>query len=198
MRQTDSSRITSAMLLRQWLGMLIAFVIILGGLSWYVLSIPARYASDSVVAFQPQPGRSDGRDLISLLIQTYPELVASERSVESAARAAGVSPAELRSGLDVQIPPLTLNMTIETQLSDPRKAQLANQSLVDTVIEQGQKDPYVVATAVSNADLNDAPSGTSRSLLLLVSVVLAAGAALLVGILLARVRGSAGTHGGEE
>jgi len=174
--------------LRQWPAMLVAFLVIGGALFWYVSSMPVRYASNSVVAFQPQPGRADGRDLISLLIQTYPEFVVSGSSVDVAAAAAGVTASDLRSGLNVEIPPLTLNMTIQTELADPAAAQVANQSLVDQVVAKAKVDPYLVATAVSDADLSDAPAGVSSKLLYAVSFVLAAGFALVVGIVVARLR----------
>lgn len=168
--------------------MLAVFLLIGAGLMFYVRSMPVRYTSSSVVAFQPQPGRSDGRDLISLLVQTYPEFVVSGQTVEKAALAAGVSASDLQSGLNAEIPPLTLNMLITTELSDPRQAQIANQALVDQVIAQGKADPYLVATAISDASLDEAPSGVSKKLLWVVSLLMAAGAALVSGILAARWR----------
>ena len=178
--------------------MLSVFLVVFGALAYYVSSSPVRYASDSVVAFQPQPGRADGRDLISLLIQTYPELVSSQKSVDVAAAAAGVTPADLRAGLDAQIPPLTLTMTIRTELADARAAQIANQSLVDQAIAQGEEDPFLVATAISNADFNDAPTGVSRKLLYAVSLVLAAGTALVAGVVAVRLRSGWGRAGDGE
>ena len=68
-----------------------------GSMFVYIGSMPVTYASNSVVAFQPEPKRPDGRDLISLLVQTYPEFVASQKSVDTAARAAGVTADELRA-----------------------------------------------------------------------------------------------------
>ena len=79
-------------------------------------------------------------------------------------------------------------MTIRTELGDARAAQVANQSLVDQVIVQGDKDPYLVATAISNANFDDAPAGVSRKLLYLVSLILAAGTALIAGLVAIRVR----------
>jgi uncharacterized protein involved in exopolysaccharide biosynthesis len=183
-------RITTREVMKQWPAMLVTFVLVFGGLVWYVASMPVQYASTSVVAFQPEPDRADGQDLVSLLVQTYPQFVASQTVVDSAANAAGVSPAELRSGLDAEIPPLTLTMEITTQLPDAQQAQAANQALVDQVVAQGKQDPYLAATAVSNADLPESPSGVSKKLLYLVSLVLAAGLAVLVGILMARWRHS--------
>ena len=181
-------RITAKDVIKQWPAILATFVVVAGALIWYVASMPVQYASTSVVAFQPEPDRADGQDLVSLLVQTYPQFVASQTVVDAAANAAGVSPAALRSGLNAEIPPLTLTMQITTQLSDAQQAQVANQSLVDQVVAQGKRDPYLVATAVSNADLPEDPSGVSRKLLYLVSLVLAAGLALVVGLLLARWR----------
>ena len=66
-------------------------------------------------------------------------------------------------GLNVEIPPLTLNMTIRTELSDPEQAQIANQSLVDQVLLRAETDPYLVASDF-DADLS-APAGTSKTLL---------------------------------
>jgi hypothetical protein len=83
-------------------------------------------------------------------------------------------------------------MTIRTELADARAAQIANQSLVDQVIVQGEKDPFLVATAISNADYSDTPAGVSRSLLLVVSLVLAAGTALIAGVIAVRVRSGRG------
>ncbi|HNE88343.1 MAG TPA: hypothetical protein PKH30_02540 [Actinomycetota bacterium] len=174
--------------MRQWPAILATFVLVGGALVWYVASIPVRYASTSVVAFQPEPDRADGRDLVSLLVQTYPEFVASQTVVDAAANAAGVSPGELRGGLDAEIPPLTLTMQITTELPDALQAQVANQALVDQVVAQGKKDPYLAATAVSNADLPESPAGVSKKLLYLLSLVLAAGVALVVGIFAARLR----------
>ncbi|MEI2786422.1 MAG: hypothetical protein V9E82_12100 [Candidatus Nanopelagicales bacterium] len=184
-------RVHAGDVLRQWPFMLVTFLVVGGALFWYVSSMPVRYASNSVVAFQPQPGRVDGRDLISLLIQTYPEFVASGSAVNLAAAAAGVAPTDLASGLDAEIPPLTLNMTIQTELADPVAAQIANQSLVDQVVAKAKVDPYLVATAVSDADLSDTPSGVSAKLLYVVSLVLASGFALIVGIVVARFRSNA-------
>ncbi len=177
--------------------MLAVFLVIGAGLIWYVRSMPVLYTSNSVVAFQPQPGRSDGRDLISLLIETYPEFVVSGQTVEEAAQAAGVSVTDLRAGLNAEIPPLTLNMLITTELSDPRQAQVANQALVDQVIAQGKKDPYLVATPISDASLDESPSGVSKKLLWVVSLVMAFGAALVVGILSARWRKARSGEGGD-
>lgn len=175
-------------LARQWPVMLVVFLVIGGGLFWYVSSMPVRYASNSVLAFQPQPGRDDGRDLISLLIQSYPEFVVSGQAVDLAASAAGVTASDLRDGLNAEIPPLTLNMTISTELADPEAARVANQSLVDQVVAKAKVDPYLVATAISDADLSDAPSGVSSKILYAVSLIMAAGFALVAGILAARVR----------
>jgi hypothetical protein len=106
--------------MKRWPVMLATFVLIFGALAWYVASMPVRYASTSVVAFQPEPDRADGRDLVSLLVQTYPEFAASQTVVDAAASKAGVSPGELREGLNAGIPPLTLIMQITTQLPDGR------------------------------------------------------------------------------
>ncbi len=170
--------------------MLVVLVVLFGGMFVYIGSIPVTYASNSVVAFQPEPKRPDGRDLISLLVQTYPEFVASQQSVDTAAQAAGVRADEVRAGLNVEIPPLTLNMTIQTELSDPEQAQIANQSLVDQVLARAETDPYLVAEAISNADLNSAPAGVSKTLLYVVAFLLSAGLALVAAILVARLRQS--------
>lgn len=168
--------------------MLGVFLVVFGALFMYVRSIPVTYQSTSVVAFQPQPNSATGRDLISLLIQTYPEYVASGDTVKKAATAAGVPASEVSAGLNAEIPPLTLNMIITTELSDPGRARIANQSLVDQVIQQGKRDPYLVATPVSNASLDSSPAGVSKSLLLMVSFVLSGGLAVVAGIVLARWR----------
>lgn len=174
--------------LRQWPLMLGVFALVFGGLFVNIRSLPVVYASNSVVAFQPEPKRPDGRDLISLLVQTYPEFVASQQSVDTAAQAAGVSPEEVRSGLSVEIPPLTLNMTIQTELGSPEQAQIANQTLVDQVLARAETDPYLVAEAISNADFDSSPAGLSSILLHAVAAVLAAGLALVAGILSSRLR----------
>lgn len=168
--------------------MLAVFVLVFGGLYFYVSSMPIRYTSNAVVAFEPQPGRADGRDLISLLIQTYPQFVASQSAVDEAARQSGSTPAQVREGLEAEIPPLTLTMTISTSMADPAVAQKATQSLVDQVLVKGKEDAFLVATAISNADISDTPSGVSRKLLLAVSFILALGTALLAGLLAARIR----------
>jgi hypothetical protein len=185
---SERQQITGGDLARQWPVMLAVFLLIGAGLMLYVRSMPVRYTSSSVVAFQPQPGRADGRDLISLLIQTYPEFVVSGQTVEKAALAAGVSASDLQAGLNAEIPPLTLNMLITTELSDPRQAQIANQALVDQVIAQGKADPYLVATPISDASIDESPSGVSKKLLWVVSLMMAVGAALVAGILAARWR----------
>lgn len=187
-KSQEQRLITARDVARQWPVMLAVFLVVGLSLFGYVRSIPVSYTSSSVVAFQPQPGRADGRDLISLLIQTYPEFVVSGQTVEKAALAAGVSAAELQPGLNAEIPPLTLNMLITTELSDPRQAQIANQSLVDQVIAQGKADPFLVASAVSDASLDESPSGVSKKILWVVSMMMALGAALVAGILVARWR----------
>ncbi len=186
----ESEKVSVRNVTREWPVMLATFLIVLVGLSYYVSSMPVRYASGSVVAFQPKPGRADGRDLVSLLVQTYPQFVASQQAVDAAAAAAGVPSGDVRSGLDVQIPPLTLTMTIQTELADPQAAQIANQALLDQVIEQAKTDPFLVATAISEADRNDTPSGVPRRLLYALAAVLAAGTAVLAGIVASRLRGS--------
>lgn len=183
----EKGPITAGSVLRAWPVMLGAFVLVLGGLLLYISRMPVTYASNSVVAFEPQPGRADGRDLISLLVQTYPQMVASEQFVSTAAAAAGVTPGEVKSGLDVQIPPLTLTMTIQTEMPDPRVAQTVNQSLLDQTIAQGKQDQFLVATAISNADLPESPSGVSAKLLYAVAALLSAGVAMLAGISAARL-----------
>lgn len=179
---------TVSRVLREWPVMLGVFLLLFGSMFVYIGSMPVTYASNSVVAFQPEPKRPDGRDLISLLVQTYPEFVASQKSVDTAARTAGVTADELRGGLNVEIPPLTLNMTIRTELSDPEQAQIANQSLVDQVLLRAETDPYLVAEAISDADLSSAPAGTPKTLLYAVAFLLSVGLALVAAVLSARVR----------
>ncbi|MEI2621473.1 MAG: hypothetical protein V9G09_12120 [Candidatus Nanopelagicales bacterium] len=190
MGAVERGPVTASRVLREWPVMLVVLVVLFGGMFVYIGSIPVTYASNSVVAFQPEPKRPDGRDLISLLVQTYPEFVASQQSVDTAAQAAGVRADEVRAGLNVEIPPLTLNMTIQTELSDPEQAQIANQSLVDQVLARAETDPYLVAEAISNADLNSAPAGVSKTLLYVVAFLLSAGLALVAAILVARLRQS--------
>jgi hypothetical protein len=168
--------------------MLSVFVVLTAMSVWYVTSLPTLYASSSVIAFEPEAGRSDGRDLISLLVQTYPRLVASPSAVEGAAQASGVSASEVRSGLNAEIPPLTLTMNITTELSDPAAAQVANQFLVDEVVAAGNKDPYLKATAIANADFSDSPAGLSKTILLGVAIVLSGLLAFLAAVIAARLR----------
>lgn len=172
----------------QWPAMVVVFVLTFVALAGYVALMPVRYASEAVVAFQPEEGRSDGRDLVSLLIQTYPEFVVSDAALRNAASAAGVPLATLRSTTSAEIPPLTLTMSIRTVMSQPVQAQAATQSLVDQVVAQGASDPYLTATAISNADLSEAPTGPPKTVLYLVAAALAAGLALIVGLIAARMR----------
>lgn len=188
-------RIPKADLASQWPVMLVVFILTLVAIGGYIALMPVRYASEAVVAFQPEEGRSDGRELVSLLIQTYPEFVVSDGSLRNAASAAGVPEAMVRDNTSAEIPPLTLTMTIRTVLPQPTQAQAATQSLVDQVVSQGNVDPYLTATAISNASLPQNPAGPPRALMYAVATLLAAGLALLVGLIAARARADRSSFG---
>jgi uncharacterized protein involved in exopolysaccharide biosynthesis len=101
----------------------------------------------------------------------------------------------VRDNTSAEIPPLTLTMTIRTVLPQPTQAQAATQSLVDQVVSQGNVDPYLMATAISNASLPQNPAGPPRALMYAVATLLAAGLALLVGLIAARARADRSSFG---
>jgi hypothetical protein len=172
--------------LRQWPIMVVLFVGAAAlGLA-YTNTRPVHYQSQAVVSFRPRPDEVNGRDLTSLLVQTYPELVASPESVDGAARAADVTVDQVQAGLSTQIAPQTLNLLIAVALSNPQSAQQATQYLTGVAVTAGSKDPFLEPVPVARADLSDSPVGIPRVVLDALVLLLSGALAVLAGMLLAQ------------
>lgn len=165
---------------RQWKVVALVFVLIVGVGAWYAMSIPPSYAAGAVISFEPRNTGLTGGELASLLTERYPEVVASDTSVEAAAAASGSSPGEIASGLSATIQPDTLNLILQVALPTNDQAVAAATSLNDSVFVSNQADPNMLAVQVSNPTAWG-PVGVSSTLLL--------AAVLLVAVLLAFVAG---------
>ncbi len=179
---------TARSVLREWKLVTVVFAVTSIITVAYLLAQPPAYESEAVVSFRPRPDQVSGRDLTSLLVETYPELVASPEATSGAATAAGVTASEVSDGLSTQIAARTLNLQIAVSLGSPQRAQTATQHLVDLAVAAGQEDPFLEPVPLAEASLPDAPAGLPRSLLSALAIVISAGIAVLVGVLAAQLR----------
>ena len=167
--------------LRQWHVSLAAlvFVVALGG--WYIVTIPSSYIAGAILSFEPRPDSLEGENMASLLVERYPEVVASTGSVQRAATVAGVSGSDVRGGLLADIASDTLNLTISVQLPTEEQAVAAAVSLQDSVLRNNESDPNLQAVVVSPA-YAWGPAGVSSKLLAAGVLFVAVVVAFLVGL----------------
>lgn len=185
-RATDQNGLVKAWeaIRRQWKVLLGVFFVlaVLGG--YYVYQTPVKYSAGAVIAFEPRAGENNGRDLVALLAQRYPEIVASTDSVAAAAQAAGVSTGELQSGLTAAIQPNTLNMAVSVKLATPEEAEKAVTSLYNGALQANTADPNLKAIPISVPNASASPTGLSKKILygavILLSALVALMAALVV------------------
>jgi hypothetical protein len=161
---------------------LATFIVVVALGMFYVLRIPTEYQSGAVVSFVPRASSEAGGDMAELLAERYPEVVASESSLDAAAEAAGVSPGDVNAGLSANIQPGTLNMVFSTTLASNDQAVAATTALHESLLEANRTDPDLRAITIS-APLGWGPTGASTTLLTgavgIVAVVLAFTLALI-------------------
>ena len=158
---------------RYWVVTAAVFLLIVGVGGWYAMSIPASYAAGAVVAFEPRNSADTGGDLASLLAERYPEVVASDVSVEAAAEASGTTTSEVASGLGATIQPSTLNLILQVKLPSNDQAVTAAESIYATVMKSNETDPTLRAVTVSSPTAWG-PVGISTKLLLAAIIFVAA------------------------
>ncbi|MDQ1247438.1 MAG: hypothetical protein QG597_1808 [Actinomycetota bacterium] len=165
--EDDSSGLRPSLLAvrRYWVLAVAVFLLIVGAGGWYVLNIPSSYAAGAVVAFEPRASATTGGDLASLLAERYPEVVASDVSVETAAEASGATTGEVASGLSATIQPSTLNLILQVRLPSNDQAVSAAESIYTTVMKSNETDPTLRAVTVSSPTAWG-PVGISKKLLL--------------------------------
>lgn len=167
--------------LRQWHVALAAFlaVVALGG--YYVVNIPSSYRAGAIMTFEPRPESLEGENMASLLVERYPEVVASTDSVQRAAQVADVSGSDVRGGLLADIASDTLNLTVSVQLPTEEQAVAAAVSLQDSVLRNNESDPNLKAVVVSPA-YAWGPAGVSSKLLAAGVIFVAAVVGFLAGL----------------
>lgn len=160
----DGLRPALEALRRQWLIAMATFVVVIAFGMFYVLRIPVEYQSGAVVSFVPRASSEASGDMAALLVERYPEVVASESALDAAGEAAGVEPGEVNAGLSAIIQPGTLNMVFSTTLATNDQAVAATTALFETVLAANRSDPDLRAVTVSEP-LGWGPTGASTTLL---------------------------------
>ncbi|MCB9412584.1 MAG: hypothetical protein H6525_07035 [Actinobacteria bacterium] len=159
----DGLRPAVQALRRQWIAAVATFLLIAGLGMLYVLRIPTEYQAGAVVSFMPRVASTVGGEVTSLLVERYPEVVASENSIDAAAAAAGVDPAAVSAGLQAGIQPETLNLVFSTTLPTNDQAVAATQAIYDNLLQVNRTDPDLRAVPVSEP-LGWGPTGASTTL----------------------------------
>lgn len=193
--QAAQPRITTAERARRvlsghWKAILATFVILAGLGSAYVMTLPATYQATGVISFQPREGEINGRDLVALLVERYPAIVASSTNLGQAATAAGVSASTVEGGLTTAIAPSTLNLTITVVLDSPTQALNAARSLYLSTMQANTTDPYLQALQIQPPTETGQVSGLPKPILLFAVVVLAGLLAAMVGVVADMVTGA--------
>ena len=142
----------------------------------------------AVVSFVPSAGDSSGRDLVALLAQRYPEIVASTDSVKQAATASGLSESEVQAGLSAAIQPGSLNMLLTVKAPTPEQADAAVDSLYKTTLKANEGDTNIKAVAVSAPSASSTPAGVPKKILYAAVVLLAAMVAVVVALIVDQFR----------
>ncbi|MCB0914140.1 MAG: hypothetical protein KDC23_00345 [Actinobacteria bacterium] len=159
----DGLRPAVQALRRQWIAAVATFLLVAGLGMLYVLRIPTEYQAGAVVSFMPRVASTVGGEVTSLLVERYPEVVASENSIDAAAAAAGVDPAAVSAGLQAGIQPETLNLVFSTTLPTNDQAVAATQAIYDNLLQVNRTDPDLRAVTVSEP-LGWGPTGASTTL----------------------------------
>ncbi len=167
---------------RQWIAAVATFLLVMALGMFFVLSSPTQYESGAVVSFMPRVASDVGGELAALIVERYPEVVASETSIDAAADAAGVSSAEVQAGLNALIQPGTLNLVFSTTLPSNDQAVAATTAIYDNLLEANRTDPDLRAVTVS-APLGWGATGASTTLLSAAVVI----AATVLGFIVALV-----------
>ena len=173
---------------RQWIALVATFVVLAVGGGAYVALLPVQYQATAVVSFVPSAGDSSGRDLVALLAQRYPEIVASTDSVKQAATASGLSESEVQAGLSAAIQPGSLNMLLTVKAPTPEQADAAVDSLYKTTLNANEGDTNIKAVAVSAPSASSTPAGVPKKILYAAVVLLAAMVAVVVALIVDQFR----------
>ena len=128
------------------------------------------------------------RDLVALLAQRYPEIVASTDSVKQAATASGLSESEVQAGLSAAIQPGSLNMLLTVKAPTPEQADAAVDSLYKTTLKANEGDTNIKAVAVSAPSASSTPAGVPKKILYAAVVLLAAMVAVVVALIVDQFR----------
>lgn len=184
---------------RAWKVVLPVFLVVLALGGWYVMTTPVNYTSGAVISFVPRQDSINGKDLASLLVERYPEVVGSVDAVNRAAEAANVSPDQVSATLQAAVQPSTLNLSLSVALPSNDQAMAAAESLYLDVLKDNKTDPDLRAVTIS-APIGWGPTGTSTKLLLAAVFIVAAVLAIVAGLVwdgLSPSRGSGSTESEE-
>ncbi|MDQ1248808.1 MAG: hypothetical protein QG597_3182 [Actinomycetota bacterium] len=168
---------------RHWRAAAAVFLVVVALGTWVAFTLPTAYVAGTVISFLPRDDSVSGKNLASLLVERYPQVVVSKGSVDAAAAAAGVEPSEVTAGLKAVVQSETLNLLVSVQLPTKQQAEAAAESLHATVITDNETDPNLRAVTVS-APAMWGITGTSKTLVLgavvIVAVILAGVTALII------------------
>lgn len=188
-RDDDSGLVAAARAVRrQWIALVASFVVLAVGGIAYVALLPVQYQATAVISFVPSAGDSNGRDLVALLAQRYPEIVASTDSIKQASAASGLSESEVQAGLSSAIQPGSLNMLLTVKAPSPEQAQAAADSLYKTTLKANEGDTNIKAVAVSAPSASSTPAGVPKKILYVAVLALSAMVSVVVALIVDQFR----------
>ncbi len=175
----------------QWLpGLLVALAVLAASAAW-VGSLPDRYTSTTVVSFAPRVDRPSGADTLQVLASKYVAYLSSPATLRAVGESTGEDPLLLQEAVRAEIAPATVNLTVAATLEDPSRAASVANAFAAAAAAESIDDANLRAEVLTPAVEPLGPSGPPRALLLAVGAAVAAGAGLLVAVVLSALRGAA-------
>lgn len=166
---------------------LLAGVLVFGVGLTVVEQLPTSYATTSTISFAPRTTPLVNADVIELIAQKYAVVASASTTVNSAAEASGVTPADLRDGLAVTVEQGTANLDITVALDSADQAATAGNTIADVVDRAVRDDRLVSGEITDRADPDAAELNPPRAMLRFLVVAAALLAAGWVGFAIRQV-----------
>ena len=149
---------------QRWIVILVVTVVVTVTGVVYARGLPSKYEAVAVLAVQPKPNSGVGADLLSLASGQFAIVAQSEKTVNAAAKAVGLRPAQVQGSVFATVPPLTANVKITVTLeSRTTTAVLANAVAARTAAVESANPLYSVVL-IKPATPPTSPSSPHRSL----------------------------------
>ncbi len=164
-----------------WVVALVVALVVLVPAGVLVVSYKPDYQSEAVVGLEPTRTQSD--TFLRALAQQLPSYLLSAEVTEKVADETGRTAQQVFQETTVEIPPATLNLTITATDPDAATAaKIANAMAAEALANKQNRDfytPVPVATAVPPLT----PTGLGKSILIPLTLILAAVAAVVAALI---------------